>query len=100
MRHLRLVDSETDDGFCNGNSWLTHLKIPISLTLWFLPNLLSFTLSFNSVILNRDNVPEENRAAFDCVFRMESVKEAELEFVFGISRWPIPFQQSTGSQTS
>ena len=85
MRHLRLVNSETDDSFCNGNSWLTHLKIPISLTLWFLQNLLSFRLSFNSVFANRDDVPEENRATFGRVFRMESVKEVELEFVFGFS---------------
>ena len=45
-------------------------------------------------------MPEENRATFGRVFRMESVKEVELEFVFGFSQWPIPFQQSTGSQTS
>ena len=82
VRHLRLVDNCEDD-FANGISWLTHLSTPISRTLGFLPNLRSFGLNFNSTGANWDNVPYETRAAFGRVFRMESMKEVELEFAFG-----------------
>jgi len=81
VRHLRLVDNCED--FANGISWLTHLSTPISRTLGFLPNLHSFGLNFNSTGANWDTVPDETRAAFGRVFRMESVKEVELEFAFG-----------------
>ena len=61
---------------------MTHLRTPISRTLGFLPNLRSFGLSFNSTGANWESVPDETRAAFGRVFRMESVKEVELEFAF------------------
>ena len=81
VRRLRLVDGP-EDGSADGISWLTHLRMPISRTLGFLPNLRSFGLDFNSVGEIWDDVPDETRTAFDRVFRMESVKEVELEFAF------------------
>jgi hypothetical protein len=82
VRHLRLVD-EFEDDFANGISWITHPRAPISQTLGFLPNLRSFGLSFGSNDASWDSVPDETRAAFGRVFRMESVKEVELDFSFG-----------------
>jgi hypothetical protein len=82
VRHLRLVYNCEDD-LANGISWHTHLRTPISRTLGFLTNLRSFGLSFNSSGANWDAVPDEMWVAFGRVFRMESVKEVELECVFG-----------------
>jgi hypothetical protein len=82
VRHLKLVgDPEYD--FPNGFLGLTHLRTPLSPMLGFLPNLLSFGLTFNLTNTDWNSVPDETWAAFDFVFRMESVKEVELEFVFG-----------------
>ena len=82
VRHLQLVDEFEDDD-ANEISWIMHPRAPISQTLGFLPNLRSFGLNFNSNDANWDNVPDETRAAFGRVFRMESVEEVELEFAFG-----------------
>ena len=82
VRHLRLVDN-TEDGFANGISWLTHLRTPISLTLGFLPNLRSFWLSFISTGANWNSMPDNTRAGFNRVFKMENMKELELESAFG-----------------
>jgi hypothetical protein len=82
VRHLRLVDEFEDDD-ANELLWITDPREPISQTLGFLPNLRSFGLSFNSNDASWDSVPDETRAAFGRVFRMESVKEVELEFAFG-----------------
>jgi hypothetical protein len=82
VRHLKLVGDPEDD-FPNGTSSLTHLRSPLSLILGFLPNLLSFGLTFNLTNTDWNSVPDETWAAFDCVFRMESVKEVELVFVLG-----------------
>jgi hypothetical protein len=84
VRRLRLVDNYEDD-FSNRISWLTHVRTLISRTLGFLPNLRSFGLSFNSTGENWDAVPDETRAAFGSVFRMESVKMVELAFAFWVS---------------
>jgi hypothetical protein len=82
VRHLRLVDN-TEDGFANGISWLTHLRTPISRTLGFLPNLRSFGLCFISTGKFWDGVPNKTRAAFSRVFKMGGVKEVELESAVG-----------------
>ena len=83
VRHLRLVDN-TEDGFSNGISWLTHLRMPIlSLTLGFLPNLRSFELSFISTGANWNSMPDNARAGFNHVFMMENINEVELESAFG-----------------
>ena len=50
--------------------------------LGFLPSLRSFGLTFTLFSADWDSVSDEARAACDCVFRMESVKEVELESVF------------------
>ena len=49
----------------------------------FPTNLRSFGLSFISTGANWDGVPDNTRAGFTRVFKMESVKEVELEFAFG-----------------
>ena len=85
MRRLRLIDNPAN-GFSNGISSVTHLGTPLSSMLGFFPNLCSFGLSFTLAAADWDSVPEETRAASDSVFRMESVKEVELEFVF---RFPV-----------
>jgi hypothetical protein len=70
VRRLRLIGASEDD-FSNVISSLTHLR-----------NLRSFGLLFTGRA-EWGSVPDEARAAFDRVFRMESVKEVELRFVFG-----------------
>ncbi|KIM49912.1 hypothetical protein M413DRAFT_6732 [Hebeloma cylindrosporum] len=73
-----------DEDFAHGYSWMTHPRTPISRTLGFLPNLRSFALSFNYARVNWSAVPEETQAALRRVFAMESVREVELAFVFGL----------------
>jgi hypothetical protein len=68
VRRLRLIDDPEDD-FSNVISSLTHLR-----------NIRSFGLSF-APRTEWGSVPDEARAAFDRVFRMESVTEVELESV-------------------
>jgi hypothetical protein len=71
VRRLRLIGDFEDD-FSNVISSLTHLR-----------NLRSFGLRFApGPRAEWGSVPDEARAAFDRVFRMESVKEVELESVF------------------
>ena len=70
VRNLRLVDN-TEHGFSNGISWLTHVRTPISRTLGFLPNLRSFGLCFNYTGENWDGLPDKTRVAFTCVFKRE-----------------------------
>ena len=62
-----------------------HVKTPISQTLGFLPNLCSFGLCFNYTGANWDDLPDKTWMAFTRVFKMESVKEVELECAFGFS---------------
>ena len=57
--------------------------MPISLTLGFLPNLRSFWLSFISTGANWNSMPDSTRAGFNRVFKMENMKELELESAFG-----------------
>ena len=71
--------------FANGISWLTHVKTPISRMLGFLLNLRSFGLCFNYTGANWDDLPDKTWTAFTRVFKMESVKEVELECAFGFS---------------
>ena len=85
MRRLRLVD-DPEDGFCNGILSLVHLSTPLSSMLGFLTNLCSFGLTFTLPGADWDSVPDEIRTGSDRVFRMESVKEVELESVF---RFPV-----------
>jgi len=54
----------------------------LSQTLSFLPHLYSFGLKFNSTEASWADLPGDTRAAFECVFEMESVKEVELEYFY------------------
>ena len=84
------MDDLVDD-LPSGSSWITYVKTPLSRTLSFLPNLYSFGLNFNSCGANWGEVPDDTQAAFERVFKMESVKEVELEFAFG---FPVPLLMS------
>ena len=84
------MDDSVDD-LPSGASWIIYMKTPLSRTLSFLPNLYSFGLNFNSCGANWGEVPDDTRAGFERVFKMQSVKEVELEFAFG---FPVPLLMS------
>jgi hypothetical protein len=78
VRHFRLADDPED------TSWIDEM--PIRQMLSFLPHLYSFGLKFNSRGVSWGDLQGDTRAAFECVFEMESVKEVELEF---FSEFPV-----------
>jgi len=85
VRHFRLADDPKYP------SWIAYTETPISETLSFFPHLYSFGLKFNSGGASWAGLPDDTRAAFERVFRMESVKEVELEFFSGL---PVPLLMS------
>jgi len=84
VKHFRFADGPEE-------GWIAYPETPISETLSFFPHLYSFALKFNSRGAIWDDLPDDTRAAFERVFRTESVKEVELE---SFSEFPVPLLMS------
>lgn len=87
VRYLRLGDDSEDDygltkgkGGIGGHSWLSNAKT-LPQTLSLLPRLEGFSLTFNSEMMDWNDIPPDIRLALEQVFFLPSLQCVSLEFI-------------------